>query len=91
MGSLIKTVRAIVWVVVLTLTATIAGVYLYATYMVVRRTDWESFEAVCKTLGMLFVFIVLTLLAGGFVLWVIREHVLPLSSEERKEKSQTKE
>lgn len=84
MTILVKVTRAIIWTVVLSLTTTMAGVCLYAAYRVVADTRWEKAIDIGKTLGILFVFIVITLIAGGFVLWAIREHILPLSPEERK-------
>jgi hypothetical protein len=88
MNGLISIVRAIIWAVILTLMLSIAGVCLYAAFMLVRQTDWNNFTMVCRTIGILFVFIVLTLIVGGFILWAIREHILPLSPEEQKELKQ---
>jgi hypothetical protein len=86
MKTLIRTVRFIVWTVVLTLTATIGGVCLFGAYKTVRRAEWESFISILETIGLLFVLVVLMLVAGGFVLWCIREYVLPLGSDELKDK-----
>ncbi len=87
MTVLVKTVRFIIWMVVLALTTIMAGVCLFAAYKVVSTTEWGTFIEILKTLGLLFLLIVLTFIAGGFVLWAIREHVLPLSPEETKDKN----
>ena len=87
MITLVKTVRAIIWTVVVILTTTMAGVCLYAGYKVVIDTNWESITEIGKTLGILFVLIIITFMAGGFVLWGISELVLPLSTDEQKGKS----
>lgn len=56
---------------------------MYATYRIVQGTDWEKLESIGMTLAVLLGLIVVTFIAGGFVLWAIREHVLPLSPEEQ--------
>lgn len=87
MITLVKAVRFIVWTVVLTLTTTIAGICLFGTYKLVMRINWDDLTSIFTSIGIIMLLIVGTFIAGGFVLWAIREHVLPLGPEEEKEKS----
>jgi len=51
------------------------------------RIDWDDLASIFTTIGVIFLLIFATFVSGGFVLWAIRENILPLSPGEKKDAS----
>ena len=86
--TLIKVIRGIIWTVAIVLTCMIGGTALFGAWKALMTTNWNDFVDILGTIGKFIVLIILTFIAGGFILWAIREHVLPLSPEEQSKKLQ---
>ena len=86
MVTLTKFVTFCIWVVVVALTLLIVGVSLFGAWKIVQATDWQSSINILATIGSLIICIILTLVVGGFLLWVIRNKILPSEQDEQKEK-----
>ena len=85
MVTLTKFVHFCIWLVVVVLTLLIVGVTLFGSWKIVQATDWQSPWGIFTTIGSLIVCIVLTFVVGGFILWAIREKILPSEQDKQQQ------
>jgi len=60
----------------------VCGTALFGAYRILMLTGWDNFNSILVTIGKFAVLMALVFFVEGTTLWVIREHVLPLSSDE---------
>lgn len=82
--KLINLMRKLIWGVVLSLFLILSCVTILGACVILKKTVWANFGNIFQSMLMLTGLIIFTFIVGGAILWMIREDILPLSTEEMK-------